>query len=144
MFTVRRCRWGRASLCLWQLAWTTAQAAQRNHATRNGVLEPQVEKTVVASHSSLTCVAECSGVNGHLDNPSGENWVTMDEALLEDMRVLVGATDASEVALASGLTTNLHNLMVAFYLPTAERFRIITDAMSFPTDYVRGCDGVMT
>lgn len=78
-----------------------------------------------------------SAVNGHLDNPSGRNWVDFDSMLLEDFKIIVGAADVKEVAVNSSLTTNLHNLMIHFYNPTKERFKIITDSMSFPSDFVR-------
>ena len=78
----------------------------------------------------------CSAVNGHLDNPSGRNWVDFDGLLLEDFRKMLGVAQVEEIAVNSTLTTNLHNLMIYFYRPTAERYKIITDAMSFPSDYV--------
>ena len=60
-----------------------------------------------------------------------------DSLLLEDFKEMVGASETSEVAINSTLTTNLHNLMVHFYKPTKDRYKIITDAMSFPSDYVK-------
>lgn len=78
-----------------------------------------------------------SAVNGHLDNPSGKNWADLDSALLEDFKCLVGAHSLTEVAINSTLTTNLHNLMIHFYKPTKERYKIVIDSMSFPSDYVR-------
>lgn len=77
-----------------------------------------------------------SAVNGHLDNPSGRNWVDFDSALLDDFKNLVGAANISEVAVNSTLTTNLHNLLINFYKPSKERYKIITDSMSFPSDFV--------
>ena len=78
-----------------------------------------------------------SAVNGHLDNPSGRNWVDWDSVLLEDFKEMVGAVDIKEIAVNSTLTTNLHNLMVYFYKPTKDRYKIVTDSMSFPSDYVK-------
>lgn len=60
-----------------------------------------------------------------------------DSLLLKDFKEIVGATEISEIAINSTLTTNLHNLMVYFYQPTKDRYKIITDAMSFPSDYVK-------
>ncbi len=73
---------------------------------------------------------------GHLHNSKGRNWVDFDSLLLEDFRRLVGAEDCDEICVNSALTTNLHNLLVFFYRPTTERFKIITDGQSFPSDYV--------
>lgn len=75
-------------------------------------------------------------VDGHLDNPSGKNWVDWDSILLEDFKEMVGAKNITENAINSTLTTNLHNLMIYFYNPTKDRHKIITDSMSFPSDYV--------
>ena len=72
-----------------------------------------------------------------MDNPSGRNWVDFDSVVLDDFKNLVGAHDITEIALNSTLTTNLHNLMIHFYKPTKERYKIITDSMSFPSDFVR-------
>lgn len=71
-----------------------------------------------------------------MDNPSGRNWVDWDSVLLEDFKEMVGAADIKEIAVNSTLTTNLHNLMVYFYKPTKDRYKIVTDSMSFPSDYV--------
>ena len=71
-----------------------------------------------------------------MDNPSGHNWVNMETELVPRMASVVGAAHDDEIAIASSLTTNLHNLMIAFYRPSPERYKIITDGMSFPSDYV--------
>lgn len=62
-----------------------------------------------------------------------------DSVLLDDFKTMLGAVDKKEIAVNSTLTTNLHNLMIYFYKPTKERYKIITDSMSFPSDYVSGC-----
>jgi kynureninase len=49
------------------------------------------------------------------------------------MAKLVGA-QSSEVVVMNSLTTNLHLLMGAFYRPTAERHKIITEKRAFPSD----------
>jgi kynureninase len=76
-------------------------------------------------------------VAGHLHNPNGRNWVDFDSILLDDFKRLVGAELCDEICVNSTLTTNLHNLLIYFYRPSAERFKIITDGHSFPSDYVR-------
>jgi kynureninase len=48
------------------------------------------------------------------------------------MAPVVGARP-SEVSCMNGLTANLHLLLVAFYTPTASRFKIIMEAKVIPT-----------
>ena len=46
---------------------------------------------------------------------------------------IVGAKE-SEVVCMNSLTTNIHLLFVSFYRPTAERYKIISEAKMFPSD----------
>ena len=71
------------------------------------------------------------GVEGHFH---GKNpWYSYHEPLLAPAAQVVGAKP-SEVALMNSLTTNLHLLMVSFYRPNAERFKIVIEASAFPSD----------
>ncbi|MEM7038295.1 MAG: kynureninase, partial [Bacteroidota bacterium] len=71
------------------------------------------------------------GVEGHFHakNP----WMPYHEFLTESMANVVGARP-SEVVVMNSLTVNLHLLMVSFYRPTKDRFKIIIEADAFPSD----------
>ncbi len=71
------------------------------------------------------------GVEGHFEakNP----WVNYHEMFAEPLSKLVGAKPM-EVAAMNGLTSNLHLLMVSFYQPTKQRFKIICEGKAFPSD----------
>ena len=71
------------------------------------------------------------GVEGHF---TGDNaWMYYHKLLTPASARLVGAKE-SEVVIMNTLSTNLHLLMVSFYRPTKERFKIIMEAHAFPSD----------
>jgi kynureninase len=47
---------------------------------------------------------------------------------------LTGALDTTEVTPMGSLTTNLHLMMVSFYQPTKQRYKIIMESGAFPSD----------
>lgn len=71
------------------------------------------------------------GVEGHFlaKNP----WLSYHELLTEKTARLVGALP-SEVVMMNQLTVNLHLLMVSFYRPTKQRYKILCEAKAFPSD----------
>ena len=71
------------------------------------------------------------GVEGHLEakNP----WLPYHEFLAESTAKLVGAKPI-EVVTMNTLTTNLHLMMVSFYQPTKERYKIVIESDAFPSD----------
>jgi len=71
------------------------------------------------------------GVEGHTD--AKHPWMPYHEFLSESMAKIVGAKP-SEVVIMNGLTANLHLMMVSFYQPTKERFKIIIEKDAFPSD----------
>ena len=71
------------------------------------------------------------GVEGHFEGK--RPWFHYHKFSKSIMGAMVGAL-ASEVVAMNSLTTNLHLLMVSFYRPTAERFKIITEGGAFPSD----------
>ena len=71
------------------------------------------------------------GVEGHFQAETP--WVSYHEILTPASARLVGAKE-SEVVCMGSLTSNLHLLFVSFYKPTAQRFKIISEARMFPSD----------
>ena len=62
-----------------------------------------------------------------------EPWMFYHKELKRLMAPIVGASE-QEVCPMNTLTVNLHLLMVSFYRPTNERFKIIMEAGAFPSD----------
>ena len=71
------------------------------------------------------------GVEGHFlaKNP----WLSYHEILTDKTAKIVGALP-SEVVVMNQLTVNLHLLMVSFYRPTKQRYKILCEAKAFPSD----------
>ena len=71
------------------------------------------------------------GVEGHFmaKNP----WMPYHEFLTENMAKIVGALP-EETVMMNQLTINLHLLMVSFYRPTKQRYKILCEAKAFPSD----------
>jgi len=71
------------------------------------------------------------GVEGHFHarNP----WYSYHELLNHTAAKIVGAQD-DEVVMMNQLTVNLHLLMISFYRPTPQRYKIICEAKAFPSD----------
>jgi kynureninase len=86
-------------------------------------------------------------VDGHLE--AKHPWLPYHEFLTEKMAAIVGAKELETVVMNS-LTINLHLLMVSFYRPTTERFKIVIEKGAFPSDQYavesqirfHGCDPV--
>ncbi|HKX84926.1 MAG TPA: hypothetical protein VJL58_11940, partial [Pyrinomonadaceae bacterium] len=74
---------------------------------------------------------ETLAVEGHLHakNP----WLPYHEFVTEPLARLVGAQPVEVVAMNS-LTVNLHLLMVSFYRPTKDRYKIVIEKGAFPSD----------
>ncbi len=60
-------------------------------------------------------------------------WWDYHERLAEPLSKIVGAKP-SEVSVMSTLTVNLHLLMVSFYRPKGNRYKIICEEKAFPSD----------
>lgn len=71
------------------------------------------------------------GVEGHIHGR--HPWLSYHRELTKSAARLVGALD-HEVVVMNSLTVNLHLMMVSFYRPTRERFKIIIEDSAFPSD----------
>lgn len=70
-------------------------------------------------------------VEGHFEGPLP--WMHYHKFLQPQTAHIAGAQQ-EEVVVMNTLTTNLHLMMVSFYRPTRERFKIIMEAGAFPSD----------
>lgn len=71
------------------------------------------------------------GVEGHFQAKNA--WLPYHEFLTEKMAKIVGALP-EETVMMNQLTVNLHLLMVSFYRPTKQRYKILCEAKAFPSD----------
>jgi len=71
------------------------------------------------------------GVEGHFEGETP--WLPYHEFLTDKMAKIVGAKPI-EVVVMNTLTTNLHLLMVSFYQPTQQKFKIVIESDAFPSD----------
>ncbi|MGB1104223.1 MAG: kynureninase [Crocinitomicaceae bacterium] len=71
------------------------------------------------------------GVEGHFE--AKRPWFSYHEFLTDKIARVVGAKPL-EVVVTHSLTTNLHLLMVSFYQPKGERYKIICEKKAFPSD----------
>ena len=71
------------------------------------------------------------GVEGHVHarNP----WTKYHEMFPEKLAPILGALE-EEVVVMNQLTINLHLLLITFYQPVKERYKIICEAKAFPSD----------
>jgi kynureninase len=71
------------------------------------------------------------GVRGHFEDEYP--WFKIESFLVEKMSNVLGCKK-EECAIMNSLTTNLHLLMVAFYKPTKDKFKIVIESNPFPSD----------
>jgi kynureninase len=71
------------------------------------------------------------GVEGHFEGK--QPWTTYHEAFPQQLSKIVGCKPEEVVAMGQ-LSVNLHLLMVSFYRPSKQRFKIICEAKAFPSD----------
>lgn len=71
------------------------------------------------------------GVEGHFH--ARRPWMPYHEIFPKQLSIIIGCKE-NEVVVMNQLTVNLHLLMVTFYRPTKQRFKIICEAKAFPSD----------
>ncbi len=71
------------------------------------------------------------GVEGHFH--ARTPWFSYQDFLTQQIAELLGAKSIEVVAMNS-LTANLHFLMISFYRPTKQRYKIICEFDAFPSD----------
>lgn len=71
------------------------------------------------------------GVEGHFKGK--KPWFSYHHFLTENTAKVVGALP-SEVVVMNNLTVNLHLMMVSFYRPKGNRYKIVMEAGAFPSD----------
>lgn len=72
------------------------------------------------------------GVKGHFD--CEYPWMPYHEFLTEQSAALVGGQQ-NEVVCMNSLTANLHLMMVTFFRPAKERYKIVIEDHAFPSDH---------
>lgn len=73
---------------------------------------------------------EKNGVKGHFKDTS---WAWYHEDIGKSFQNIVGARP-NEIVIMNTLTVNLHLMMVSFYQPTSDRYKIIIEGSAFPSD----------
>ncbi|XP_001630669.3 kynureninase isoform X2 [Nematostella vectensis] len=74
---------------------------------------------------------EQMGVLGHTSGWCP--WKPIEDILIKPMAEIIGAKDIEVVAMNT-LTVNLHMMMVPFYRPTPQRYKILMEGKAFPSD----------
>ncbi|MCH7886046.1 MAG: kynureninase, partial [Planctomycetes bacterium] len=71
------------------------------------------------------------GVDAHFNGKTP--WYSYHQVFRESGARLVGALPG-EVVMMNSLTVNLHLMMVTFYQPTPQRYKVLMDSPAFPSD----------
>ncbi len=71
------------------------------------------------------------GIEGYFEGTPA--WFSYSESLKSKLAKIVGA-QPSEIAIMNTLTVNLHLMLVSFYRPTPEKYKILIEVNAFPSD----------
>ncbi|MBV9987589.1 MAG: kynureninase [Chitinophagaceae bacterium] len=119
-----------------ELAWCRSQFHFPQHEGRDTIyfcgnslgLQPlSVESAIQTELESWKQLA----IAGYREGPNP--WLFYQEYLKPVLAKVVGAHEA-EVTVMNTLTVNLHLLLLSFYRPSPQRFRIMMEAGAFPSD----------
>ncbi|MCW3088364.1 MAG: kynU [Sediminibacterium sp.] len=86
--------------------------------------------TEAAIQTELTSWKEVA-IGGYTTGPNP--WLYYQDYLRPSLAKIVGCKE-EEVTVMNTLTVNLHLLMLSFYRPTRERYKIMMEAGAFPSD----------
>jgi kynureninase len=64
---------------------------------------------------------------------ASEPWMDYHDKFIQPLSKIVGALPG-EIVVMNQLTVNLHLMLVSFYRPTKQRYKIICEAKAFPSD----------
>lgn len=92
-----------------------------------GLLSKNAQKAIARELKDWSALAVGGYI--HAKNP----WLFYHNNFKQSLADIVGCSE-SEVTVMNSLTVNLHLLMVSFYRPTAQRYKIIMEAGAFPSD----------
>lgn len=73
------------------------------------------------------------GVEGHFEGK--RPWMPIDEMVTPKLKDVVGAKTSAEVCVMNTLSSNLHSLLLSFYRPTKQRFKILMEESAFTSDH---------
>lgn len=88
-------------------------------------------KTAKAEIEKILNDWETLAVEGHFK--ASTPWMHYHDLLTKPLAKIVGC-NVNEVVVMNSLTVNLHLMMVSFYKPTKQRYKIICEAKAFPSD----------
>jgi kynureninase len=105
------------------------QGADKIYFTGNSLgLQPKTAEEYV-----LQELEDWAQLGGEAHFEARKPWVPYHEIFPKQLAAIVGCLPHEVVAMNS-LTVNLHLLMVSFYRPTKQRYRILCEHKAFPSD----------
>lgn len=101
----------------------------QKHYFAGNSLGAEPKRTASYIHRELEKWGSCGSLGHTLHN----GWINYHEQVAPQLASLVDSLP-SEVIAMNSLTVNLHLMLVSFYKPTKERFKILVNPFLFPSD----------